>query len=81
MFHENLGSLDGTPISLRSLALALTLAGLTGGEYLPLPRSEGGVFPFRSAALGHELGPNGAHVEACSPSMGPQRFRKHPSGT
>ncbi len=46
MLQENLGSLDGTLISLRSLALALTPSGFAGGEYLPLPRSEGGVFPF-----------------------------------
>jgi len=52
MFQEKLESLDGTPISLRSLALALTLAGLTGGEFLPLPRSEGGVFPFLLALDG-----------------------------
>ncbi len=46
MFHDNFEPLDGTLISLRSLALALTLSGLAGGEYLPLPRSEGGVFPL-----------------------------------
>ncbi len=46
MFHDNFEYLDGTLISLRSLALALTLSGLAGGEYLPLPRSKGGVFPL-----------------------------------
>ncbi len=52
MFHDNFESLERTLISLRSLALALTLAGFTGGEYLPLPRSEGGVFPFLLALEG-----------------------------
>ncbi len=52
LFQEDLGSSDGTLISLRSLALALTLSGLAGGEYLPLPRSEGGVFPFLLALDG-----------------------------
>ncbi len=52
MFQENLEYFDGTPISLRSLALALTLSDLAGGEYLPLPRSKGGVFPFLLALDG-----------------------------
>ncbi len=52
MFKDNLECFDWTLISLRSLALALTLAGLTGGEFLPLPRSEGGVFPFLLALDG-----------------------------
>jgi hypothetical protein len=45
MSQENFGFLDGTLISLRSLALALTLLELAGGEPLPLPRSEGGLRP------------------------------------
>ena len=52
MFHDNFESLDGILISLRSLALALTPSGRTGGEFLPLPRSEGGVFPFLPALDG-----------------------------
>ncbi len=52
MFHENFESFDWTLISLHSLALALTLSGLAGGEYLPLPRSEGGAFPFLLARDG-----------------------------
>ena len=48
-----------TPLSLRcargqafrSDALEVTLSGFAGGETLPLPRSEGGAFPFRSAEL------------------------------
>ncbi len=51
MFRDNFEPFDWTLISLRSLAFALTLAGLTGGEFLPFPRSEGGVFPLRSAEL------------------------------
>jgi hypothetical protein len=35
-----------TPLSLRSHALAVTLPGFAGEEYLPLPRSKGGAFPF-----------------------------------
>ncbi len=52
MFHDNFESLDGTLISLRSLLLALTLSGLAGGEYLPLPRSKGGVSPSCSSSMG-----------------------------
>ncbi len=71
MFHNNFESFDGTLIPLRSLALALTLAGLTGGEFLPLPRSEGGVFPLRSAEV---------TSKPARPRWVPQRFRKRPSG-
>jgi hypothetical protein len=35
-----------TPLSLCSAALAVTLPGFAGEEYLPLPRSKGGAFPF-----------------------------------
>jgi len=35
-----------TPLSLRSDALAVTLPGFAGEEYLPFPRSKGGAFPF-----------------------------------
>ena len=63
-------------MSLRSDAPEVTLSRLAGGEYLPLRRSEGAAFPSRSAALGHELGPNGAHDEACSPAMGPHFSRE-----
>ncbi len=52
MFQENFDPLGGTLISLHSLALALTPSGLTGGEFLPLPRSKGGVFPFLLALDG-----------------------------
>jgi hypothetical protein len=33
----------------------LTLSGRRGGEYVPLPRSKGGVFPLRSAERSAEL--------------------------
>ncbi len=52
MFHDSFESFDWTLVSLRSLALALTLLGLTVGEFLPLPRSEGGVFSFLLALDG-----------------------------
>ena len=35
-----------TPLSLCSHALAVTLPGFAGEEFLPLPRSKGGAFPF-----------------------------------
>ncbi len=53
MFDDNFECFDWTLISLRSLALALTLSGLTGGEFLPLPRSEGGAFPLLLALDGY----------------------------
>ncbi len=35
----------GALVSLHSWAHAVALSGFTGGEYLPLPRSEGAAFP------------------------------------
>jgi len=43
--------LSEPPLSLRFSASAVTLSGLAGGEYLPLPRSKGGAFPFLLASL------------------------------
>ncbi len=42
MFHDNSESVDGPLISLRALALTLTLSPAGGG----IPRSEGEGFPF-----------------------------------
>ncbi len=39
-------SSNGSLLSLRSQAHAVTLSGFAGGEFLPLPRSKGAVFPF-----------------------------------
>ncbi len=60
-----------TPLSLRSNGSEVTLSGFAGGEYLPLPASEGLAFPLRSAEpfglfsamrarreFGRTLGPN-----------------------
>jgi hypothetical protein len=41
----------GKPLSLRVSASEVTLSGLAGGEYLPLPASKGPAFPFPSTAL------------------------------
>ena len=49
----------------------VTVSGFAGGEYLPLPASEGPAFPFHPAEpLGLSSGSK-THDEACSPSMSP----------
>jgi len=35
----------------------VTLSGLAGGEYLPLPRSKGGAFPFLLTLDGYPTAP------------------------
>jgi len=39
------------PLSPRFNTSEVTLSGLAGGEYLPLPASKGPAFPLRSAEL------------------------------
>ena len=51
-----------TPLPLRFHAFEVTLSGLAGGEYLPLPASEGLAFPFLLALDGYPTSPaNFAH--------------------
>jgi len=71
---------------LRFNASKVTLPGFAGGEYLPLPGSEGLAFPFRSvepfglssSALSSPPKGSGSktHDEACSPSMGTPLLRQ-----
>jgi len=57
-------------LSLHFSISEVTLSGLAGGEYFPLPASKGLVFPLRSAeSFGLSSGSK-THVEACLPSMG-----------
>jgi hypothetical protein len=44
-----------TLLSLRFSAFEVTLSGVAGGEYLPLPRSKGGAFPSCSPSVGAPL--------------------------
>jgi len=46
-----------TPLSFRSDAPEVTLSGFAGGETLPLPRSEGGAFPFLLTLEGYPTSP------------------------
>ena len=60
MFHE------WTPLSLRFSACEVTLSGLAGGEYLPLPASKGPAFPFLLALDGYPTSPaDFAHGQRC----------------
>jgi hypothetical protein len=47
----------GTPLSLRFSAYGVTLSGLAGGEYLPLPASKGPAFPFLLTLDGYPTPP------------------------
>ncbi len=61
IFHKR------TPLSLRFSAFEVTLSGLAGGEYLPLPASKGLAFPFLLTLDGYPTSPaNYAHGQRCS---------------
>jgi len=45
------------PLSLRFSAFGVTLSGLAGGEYLPLPASKGLAFPFLLTLDGYPTPP------------------------
>ena len=46
-----------TPLSFRFSAFEVTLSGFAGGEYLPLPASEGPAFPFLLTLDGYPTSP------------------------
>jgi hypothetical protein len=46
-----------TPLSLRFSASTVTLSGFAGGEYFPLPASEGPAFPFLLTLDGYPTSP------------------------
>jgi hypothetical protein len=50
---ENHSLYERTPLSPRFRASGVTLSGLAGGEYLPLPASKGPAFPFLFALDGY----------------------------
>jgi len=45
------------PLSLRFCASEVTLSGLAGGEYFPLPASKGPAFPFLLTLDGYPTSP------------------------
>jgi hypothetical protein len=51
IFHER------KPLSFRFPAFEVTLSGLAGGEYLPLPASKGLAFPFLLTLDGYPTSP------------------------
>jgi len=58
----------GTPLSLRFSPSEVTLLGLAGGEYLPLPASKGPAFPFLLTLDGDPTSPViCAQEQRCSP--------------
>ena len=57
-----------TPLFLRFNASEVTLSGFAGGEYLPLPASNGPAFPFLLTLDGYPTSPGDCAQKQRSPS-------------
>ena len=63
----------------RFQAFAVTLSGLASGEYLPLPRSKGGAFPYLLTLDGGPTAtPTSLENKSFCPFTGKRGFSCHP---